>query len=134
MLVVTPNWNVALGRIKLLYVAMFLLPLTVSETVAAVIAISSKSFHVEPESLEMKIRTNAAALVAAHWESISRTLVPVAAPVINDVIEPLPSLAVFAAETLTPVSLGVAMNAGLVATLSLLYISIALDAKECGKC
>jgi hypothetical protein len=53
----------------------------VVDPVAAATVISSKSQYVVPSY--RKIRTIAAADVAAHFTTISAILVPVAAPVIN---------------------------------------------------
>jgi hypothetical protein len=94
---------------------MFLLALTVFDEVAAVIVIWSNKRQVVPESVVIKILTRAAADVAAHWASISRIRVPVDAPVISDVMVPVPSIAVLAVATLTVVSLDVPMNDGLAA-------------------
>jgi hypothetical protein len=87
----------------------------VFDTVAAVMAIWSNNFHVDPESVEMKRFTSAAAEVAEHCAAISRTRVPAATPEISEVIVPDPSMAVFAVDTDATVRRGVETNAGAVA-------------------
>jgi hypothetical protein len=65
----------------LLYVVLTRVCCTVDDPVAAAIVTSSKSQYVVPSY--RKIRTIAAALVAAHLTTISATRVPVLAPVMS---------------------------------------------------